>query len=209
MTQLWDHKDVGDILPRGCFYTLQRRHNERYGVSNHQPHDCLLNRLFKAQIQGNIKALRHWPLWGEFTGNRWIPPHEGPVTRKMFPFDDVIMHVLHRACWWPDGYAKWHCIGLHIRIFRYQQQKGHLGTLCMDCQWEFQLEIRLEFPFDQVIKHKAAGLENMFQNVKWLTPIFQKWNLHTISCLCVAVWHKCCEVITRHSAKQSIFDILY
>ena len=27
--------------------TLQWRHNERDGVSNHQPHDCLLNRLFR------------------------------------------------------------------------------------------------------------------------------------------------------------------
>ena len=42
---------------------LQWRHNERGGVSNHQPHDCLLNRLFKAQIKENTKALRHWPLW--------------------------------------------------------------------------------------------------------------------------------------------------
>ena len=27
----------------------------------------------------------------EFSGNRWIPPHKGPVTRKRVPFDDVIM----------------------------------------------------------------------------------------------------------------------
>ena len=27
--------------------TLQWRHNERDGVSNHQPHDCLLSRLFR------------------------------------------------------------------------------------------------------------------------------------------------------------------
>ena len=26
---------------------LQWRHDERDGVSNHQPHDCLLNRLFR------------------------------------------------------------------------------------------------------------------------------------------------------------------
>ena len=52
--------------------TLQWRHNERAGVSNHQPHDCLLNRLFKAQIKENIKASRHWPLCGEFTGHRRI-----------------------------------------------------------------------------------------------------------------------------------------
>ena len=48
--------------------SLQWRHNERTDVSNHQPRDCLLNRLFKVQIKENIKAPRHWPLWGEFTG---------------------------------------------------------------------------------------------------------------------------------------------
>ena len=48
----------------------QWRHNERDGVSNHQPRDCLLNHLFKAQIKENIKAPRHWPLCGEFTGDR-------------------------------------------------------------------------------------------------------------------------------------------
>ena len=42
-----------------------------------------------AQIKENIKAPRHGPLWGEFTSS-----HKGPVTRKMFPFDDVIM-VIH------------------------------------------------------------------------------------------------------------------
>ena len=43
-------------------FSVQLRHNKRDGVSNHQPHDCLFNRLFKAQIKENIKAPRHWPL---------------------------------------------------------------------------------------------------------------------------------------------------
>ena len=38
---------------------------------------CLLNRLFKAQSKENIKAPRHWPLWGEFTGDRWISHTKG------------------------------------------------------------------------------------------------------------------------------------
>ena len=42
-------------------------------VSNHQPHHCLPNRLFKAQIKENIKAPRHWPLWGEFTRDGEFP----------------------------------------------------------------------------------------------------------------------------------------
>ena len=31
----------------------------------------------QAQINENIKTPRHWPLWGEFTGHRWIPRTKG------------------------------------------------------------------------------------------------------------------------------------
>ena len=86
---LWRHFNVEENLfrvvsvileqPRGCHgdsnvvLTLQWRHNERNGVWNHQPHDYLLN----AQIKENIKAPRHWSLWGEFTGDRWTPRTKG------------------------------------------------------------------------------------------------------------------------------------
>ena len=33
--------------------------------------------FIQAQINENIKAPRHWPLWGEFTGHRWIPRTKG------------------------------------------------------------------------------------------------------------------------------------
>ena len=33
--------------------------------------------FIRAQIKENIKALRHWPLCGEFTGDRWIPRTNG------------------------------------------------------------------------------------------------------------------------------------
>ena len=52
---------------------LHWRHNEHYGVSNHQPHSCLLNRLFRQQIKENIKVPRHWPLCWEFTGTGEFP----------------------------------------------------------------------------------------------------------------------------------------
>ena len=57
--------------------TLQWRHNERDGVSNHQPHDCLLNRLIKAQIKEDIQAPPYWPLWGKFMGDWWNPRTKG------------------------------------------------------------------------------------------------------------------------------------
>ena len=57
-----------------CDLPLQWRHNEHNGVSNHQPHDRLLNRLFKTQIKENIKAPLHWPLGGGGGGG------DSPVT---------------------------------------------------------------------------------------------------------------------------------
>ena len=54
--------------------------------------------VIQAQIKENIKAPRHWPWWGEFTGDRWIPRTKGPVTRKMFPFDDVITKKFDSNC---------------------------------------------------------------------------------------------------------------
>ena len=67
--------------------TLQWRHNERDGVSNHQPHHCLLSRLFKAQIQESIKAPRHWPLCGD-----------SPVTGE-FPAQRT-SNVENVSIWW-------------------------------------------------------------------------------------------------------------
>ena len=73
----------------GWSRSLQWRHNGRDGVSNHQPHHCLLNRLFGRRSKKTPK-LR---VTGLCTGNSPVvnSPHKGPVTRKMFPFDDVIM----------------------------------------------------------------------------------------------------------------------
>ena len=72
------------------FVSLRWRHNGPDSVSNHQPHDCLLNRLFRRRSKKTSK-LR---VTGLCVGNSPGPvnsPHKGPVTRKMFPFDDVIM----------------------------------------------------------------------------------------------------------------------
>ena len=80
------------------FSTLQWLHNECYGVSNHRSIDCLLftQPFVQAQIKLNIKAQRHWPLWGELTGDRWIPRTKGS-NAKMFPFDDVVMRSYNTA----------------------------------------------------------------------------------------------------------------
>ena len=67
-------------------HSLQWRHDGHDVVSNHQPHHCLLNRLFRRRSKktSKFRATGLCEVTGEF-------PHKGPVTRKMFPFDDVIM----------------------------------------------------------------------------------------------------------------------
>ena len=77
-------------------YTLPWRHNDHDGVSNHQPHGCLLNRLFRRRS----KKTSNLRVTGLCAGNSPGPvnsPHKGPVTRKMFPFDDVIMHTIAKS----------------------------------------------------------------------------------------------------------------
>ena len=72
-----EHKTPSVGRERSYIYPLQWRHNGRDSVSNHQPGGCFLNRFIQTQIRENIKAPRHWPLCGEFTGDRWIPRTNG------------------------------------------------------------------------------------------------------------------------------------
>ena len=68
------------------------RHNDRDDFSNHRRLDCLLNRLFRHRSKKTSKfrvtglCEGNSPVTGEF-------PTKGPVKRKMFPFDDIIMDL--------------------------------------------------------------------------------------------------------------------
>ena len=81
---MYIHVAYGFVCP------LQWRHNDQDGVSNHQPHGCLLKPLFKRRSKKTSK-LRVTGLCVGNSPGLVNSPHEGPVTRKMFPFDDVIM----------------------------------------------------------------------------------------------------------------------
>ena len=70
--------------------SLQWRYNERDGVSNHRRLGCSLNRLFRGVSKRKNKAPRHWPLWGEFTGDRWIPRTKGQQRGKF--------HLMTSSC---------------------------------------------------------------------------------------------------------------
>ena len=86
--------------------TLHWRHNDHDGVSNHQPHDCLLNRLFRRRSKKHQSSASLAFVWGI---HRWPvnSPHKRPVTRKTFPFDDVIMICTHWTYkWYPLSHSQ-------------------------------------------------------------------------------------------------------
>ena len=70
---------------------LQWHHNGRDSVSNHRRISCLLSRLFRCRSKKISKLCVPGFLW-RIHRRPVNSPHKGPaVTRKMFPFDDVIM----------------------------------------------------------------------------------------------------------------------
>ena len=93
----WTPKDptAARIIGSQFGTTLQWRHNERDGVSNHRRLDYLLNRLFRRTSKKTSKfrvtglCEGDSPVTGEFPAVTGEFPAQQPVT--MFPFDDVIM----------------------------------------------------------------------------------------------------------------------
>ena len=72
-------------------YETLEHHKERNGVSNYRCLDCFLNRVLRRKSKKTskfrftglcVREIYRWPVNSR---------HKGPVTRKMFPFDDVIM----------------------------------------------------------------------------------------------------------------------
>ena len=74
------------------YIRLHWRHNERNVVSNHRRVDYMnyMNNLFwrrsmkttKLRVTGLYGGIYRWPV---------NSPHKSPVTRKVFPFDDIVM----------------------------------------------------------------------------------------------------------------------
>ena len=68
------------------YFALQRRHNERDGVLNH---------VYSTVYSGADQRKLHAP--GVCHRSPVNSPHKGQVTRKMSPFDDVIILRVRRV----------------------------------------------------------------------------------------------------------------
>ena len=70
--------------------------------------------FIQTQKKTNIKAPRHWPLWGEFTGDRWIPRTYGQLRGKCFHLMTSSWYAQEHGCHsYPCSVLK----GWHFLIF--------------------------------------------------------------------------------------------
>ena len=125
----WDSGDISYVIFKAHFdrfvetvcdfveHSLQWRHNEHDDISNHQPHDCLLNRLFRRRSKKTSK-LR---VTGLCAGN-------SPVTGE-FP-DQRASHAQNVSIWW-----RHHVLFIsqqrHTRLSIY---KRRVINLTLECQ---------------------------------------------------------------------------
>ena len=70
---------------------LQWHHNGRDSISNHQPHDCLLNHLLRRTTKKTSKLRFTGLCAGEFTGDQWIRRTNGQLCGKCF-------HLMTSSC---------------------------------------------------------------------------------------------------------------
>ena len=108
-----------------CRKSLRWRHNGRDGVSNHQPRDCLLNRLFVRKSKKTSKlcvnglCVRNSPGTGEFPAQMasnaenvsiWWRHHD---TRSRHSREVQATHVHHRSCdWFPKIWQTSRCFSI-------------------------------------------------------------------------------------------------
>ena len=111
---------------------LRWRHNERDNVSNHQPHDCLLNRLIRPRSKKTSK-LR---VTGLCAGNS---PGTGEFPAQMASNAENV------SIWWRHHEAVACAVGLIIFLWQY--------TSCRYEQWKCKLDRRCVKNINIVLKH--------------------------------------------------------
>ena len=104
----------------GFVTSLLWRHNGGKCVSNHQSCICLLNRLVGVDQRKHQSSASLAFVWGIHRGPV-TSPHKGPVTQKMFPFDDVIK--------W--SFSKYHMTSIFdiVRLYIYGTD-GRIYVIC-------------------------------------------------------------------------------
>ena len=119
LNQYWLPGRVKRVGYCACNMTLKWGHNEHDGVSNHQPHLCLLNRLFRRRSKKTSKLRatglceENSPVTGEF------PAQRASNAENVSIDDDIMMcePVLKIAACWLFCLLRAHFIYMGMKLW--------------------------------------------------------------------------------------------
>ena len=159
--------------------SLQWRHNERDGGSNHRRLYCLLILLFSSASLACVRVIQRWLV---------NSPHKGPVTRKKFPLNDVIRLTTEHprnyvlgVCtllWFGSG-GFYHRIGKAIRVTSLVTGDVEAwGESLIAFNWTF-MKFADDIPIVEENKHSYLTTLAEFQP-PWWQIIGRHWWLSTI-----------------------------
>ena len=141
--------DICSCLPYLGLYTLknkvlslQWRHNGRDGVSNHQPHDCLLNRLFgrrskSASNSGADDCISEKNRSNHYTSNRF-GTHTGVTLPENNPGQAKFQYRRHFSRWPPWAILK---SSFFARKWQQMVEKDHFDKQYVLSIYNVQLEL--------------------------------------------------------------------
>ena len=129
--------------------------------------------FIQAQIKKNIRAPHRWPLCRELTNDRCIPRTNGTITRKMFPFDDVIM-VCYKSK--PQLWLR-HWRQLNY-VFKRRTNNATEHMKDKHLHWKIRLSCRLKLPDCKLIRNHKSSFFNLIllmtymrHEINWLKHI--------------------------------------
>ena len=117
------HENSAQTRYIGVTHVVKPKQNGRHFT--HDIFNCLkspASRLFtqpfiQAQIKENIKAPRHRPLCGEFTGSRWFPRKGASYAKNV-------------SIWWRH-HELWHNLLMHVFLTRWVDKQLLFGGECL------------------------------------------------------------------------------
>ena len=180
---------------------LQWRHNEWDGVSNHQPHDCLHNRLFGCRSKKTSKLRVTGLCAGKSPVNSL---HKGPVTRKMFPFDDVIM--TNKAIGCRSAYLQrtslvywvWHIMDIAQYVYTIMHSQSSQHSVCW---WPGNYFAQWHLQHSRWHKPRGEYTETEMSSFLWNFHHWLHWKL--------SKWQLPVQPVIRVSANNGIFVSVY
>ena len=148
---------------------LQWRHNERVGVSNHQPTIAYSTVYSGADERKHQSPASLAFVWGI---HRWPVnyPHKGPVTRKMFPFDDVIMCRVNSISAYIQSFKYW-CRDIPGKSGPYNDCGCH-GSLLRKAISSHVIDCNIGISLSSMMKNLIYCIVHLRNDRKWLIGWF-------------------------------------